>query len=237
MSDRTTRGVPPAATTSQTLSRGLTALEILADAGVPLTIAELSQRLGLHRSITYRIVRTLEEHRLVARDAAGALRLAPRLAVLARSVSYNLQTVALPALAELANKAEMTAFVAVLDGDDVITLVSVEPRHTYASVAPRPGARHSVLTGAPGAAIRSMLTDAERQELDIPLSYDLDGPVGYATSRGEVIPGVSSIAVPLRISGHPPAAVAVVYVNEDVDPEAVAVDLLTTAQSIRASLG
>ena len=55
---------------SQTLSRGLRALEVIAEAEKPIGMAELAARLGLHRSITYRIVRTLEEHRLVVRTPA-----------------------------------------------------------------------------------------------------------------------------------------------------------------------
>ena len=38
-----------------------------------MTIDELSSRLGLGRSVTYRIIRTLEDHRLVRRDTLGRL--------------------------------------------------------------------------------------------------------------------------------------------------------------------
>lgn len=56
---------------SQTLSRGIRVLEVLAGAERPLSIDEVAAELGVHRSIVYRIVRTLEDHRLVARDPAG----------------------------------------------------------------------------------------------------------------------------------------------------------------------
>jgi DNA-binding IclR family transcriptional regulator len=133
---------------SQTLSRGLTALEVLAAAEKPLTIAELSARLQLHRSITYRIVRTLEDHRLVVRNAGGELELGPRLAGLARNVARDLQSAALPELTTLSNELGMTAFIATLDGntEEAVTLVSVEPRHADAVVAQRPGNRHPVDT-------------------------------------------------------------------------------------------
>ncbi|WP_415856979.1 helix-turn-helix domain-containing protein, partial [Sinomonas sp. G460-2] len=64
---------PETAAHSQTLSRGLRALEILADSRTPLTIAEVAESLGLHRSIAYRIIRTLEDHSLVERDDSGRL--------------------------------------------------------------------------------------------------------------------------------------------------------------------
>ena len=62
---------------SQTLSRGIRLLEMLAEAPAPMTIAELAESLGVHRSIAYRILRTLEDHRLVMRDASGRVLPAP----------------------------------------------------------------------------------------------------------------------------------------------------------------
>lgn len=223
---------------SQTLSRGLTALEVLAEADSALTIAELSERLGLHRSITYRIVRTLEDHRLVVRDGRGCLRLGPRLASLARSVSRELQSAALPELTALANDLAMTAFIGILDGAEVSTLVSVEPRHTHAAVAQRPGTRHSILIGAPGRAIQAILTETERAALAATVGEPVATPIPerYATSHDEVIRGLSSIAVPLRVGDHPPAALAVVYLQHDIEVEFVANALIVAARNIVAAL-
>ena len=58
----------PQASPSQTLSRGIRALEILAAAPGPLTIAELADAMGVHRSVAYRILRTLEDHSLLVSD-------------------------------------------------------------------------------------------------------------------------------------------------------------------------
>ena len=58
---------PPA---SQTLSRGIRILEVLADARESLTIDQVARRLDVHRSVAYRLLRTLEDHGLVARDGA-----------------------------------------------------------------------------------------------------------------------------------------------------------------------
>ncbi|MCZ4149682.1 ArsR family transcriptional regulator, partial [Escherichia coli] len=46
--------------TSQTLSRGIRVLEIVANSPVNLSIAEIAAKLEVHRSIAYRIIRTLE---------------------------------------------------------------------------------------------------------------------------------------------------------------------------------
>jgi len=209
---------------SQTLSRGLTALELVAEAETPLSISELSGRLGLHRSIVYRIVRTLEDHGLVVRNAAGDLELGARLAALARNVSHDLQSAALPELTAISNEFGMTAFLATLDGDEAVTLTSVEPRHAVAAVAQRPGTRHSITRGAPGRAIRSQLYPAEY------------APASFETSHDEVITGLSAVAVPLSAPGQRPAALAVVYLTQPADVPAIGARLQKAAMAIVAEL-
>lgn len=210
---------------SQTLSRGLTALEMLAEADKPLTIGELSMRLQLHRSITYRIVRTLEDHRLVVRSATGEVELGARLASLARNVARDLQSAALPELTIISNELAMTAFVATLDSDteEAVTLVSVEPRHADAVVAQRPGNRHPVDRGAPGRAISRQLRGETQAAL-------------HETSHDEVIPGLSCVAVPLAVPGQQPAAIAVVYLTQPADVSAIGARLERAAQAIREHL-
>ena len=224
---------------SQTLSRGIRALEVLSEAEGPLSIQALAAELGVHRSIAYRILRTLEDHGLVVRDATGAVSLGPRMAALARSVSRDLQAAALPELTAVANELGMTAFLAVLDRHDVVTLVSVEPTHAHAAVAQRPGTRHALASGAPGIAIQSALTDAQWRALgtEHPRAEAAQAAeLGYATSHDEVIPGLASIAVPLVIPGQPVASVAVVFVASDRDAATVGSRLRTAAEAVRRDL-
>ena len=199
---------------SQTLSRGLQALELLAEAEAPLTINELAEGLGIHRSNAYRILRTLELRRFVARDEAGRIRLGPKLTALARGVAPALHTAATPAITDLAYRLGMTAFLTVLDIDEVVTLITVEPSNATA-IARNPGVRHPVERGAPGHAMEASLSAAERERLlgspefgEAALTAKREG---YALSRHEVVEGVMGVAVPLRIPGEPPAAVAVVH--------------------------
>ncbi|MFC7621144.1 IclR family transcriptional regulator [Microlunatus sp. GCM10028923] len=233
---------PKPAAHSQTLSRGLRALEILAEASGPISIAELAAALGLHRSIAYRILRTLEDHRLVLRDDRGLLLLGPRMAALARGVQRSLQAAALPELTAVARELGMTAFLVVLDSDECVTLVSVEPPPGPASIARRPGTRHSIMVGAPGLAIQSVLTDGEWAGLGVAGKRRPEASEaarrGYATSRDEVVPGLSAVAVPLRLPGQAPAALAVVHVaGADHDPAPVGARLADAADRIRSELG
>ena len=232
-----TAGSPPA---SQTLSRGIRILELLADAREPLTIDGIADQLGVHRSIAYRLLRTLEDHGLVGRDPSGRVALGARMAALAAGVAHDLQAEALPELTAVANELGMTCFLAVLDHDECVTLTSVEPRHAGASVAQRPGARHPVTVGAPGKAILAALP---RPEWPAGISAKLEKEASVAAARGfaessdEVIPTVRSVAVPLRLRGREAAAIAVVYVATDHEPSEIAARLAASAASVREALG
>jgi DNA-binding IclR family transcriptional regulator len=225
---------------SQTLSRGIRILEVLADAREPLSIDDLARRLDVHRSVAYRLLRTLEDHGLVARDRNGRVALGARMAALAAGVAHDLQAEALPELTDVANELGMTCFLSVLDRDECVTLASVEPRHAVASVAQRPGTRHPVTRGAPGKAILSLVPGAAWPEgADAPLR----GEVADASSRGwfeshdEVIPSLRAVAVPLELRGRGPAAIAVVYLTSRHEPAEIGARLTDSAAVIRAALG
>ncbi|MGC0368110.1 IclR family transcriptional regulator [Microbacterium sp. SLBN-111] len=220
---------------SQTLSRGIRLLEELADARAPLSIDDLAGRVGLHRSVAYRLLRTLEDHGLVTRDAAGAVRLGTGLAALAAGVAADLQAEALPELTAAANDLGMTCFLVVLDHDECVTLTSVEPRHSVTAVAQRPGARHPVTRGAPGRAILAQLPPRRWPDtVDARLAAEIAETAerGWATSHDEVVPSLRAVAVPLSVHGRQPASVAAVYVATDLDDTAIAARLATAADAV-----
>ncbi len=232
------RAAKPDTSGSQTLSRGLTALALLADHGSQ-SIQSLADLLGVHRSVAYRLVRTLEEHRLVVRDAGGMLSLGPQLVVLARDVEHDLQSASLPHLQQLADELGMTAFLAVRDGDDAVTLVTAVPRGVNASVAQHPGHRHPIALGAPGIALQSMLSEATWRELghDGPMHPEVEHvrSRGYAVSANEVIQGITAVGAPLRARRSTDASVAVVTVGEP-DTAALGAAVQRTARAIEAEL-
>ncbi|GLK17912.1 IclR family transcriptional regulator [Herbiconiux flava] len=226
--------------TSQTLDRGIRILELLADRLEPQSIDDVAAALGVHRSVAYRLIRTLEQHGLVGRDAAGRLQLGAALAALAAGVAHDLQAEVLPELTAAANELAMTCFLVVLDHDECVTLVSVEPRHAVATVAQRPGTRHPVGVGAPGKAILTQLRPAA---WPAGLGAALAGEVheaavrGWAESQNEVIPSLHAVAVPLALRGRAPAAIAAVHLPGGHDAAAVADRLMRSATAVRAALG
>jgi DNA-binding IclR family transcriptional regulator len=188
---------------------------------------------GLHRSITYRLLRTLEAHELVERDAAGRYWLGVGVAAMARSVRSDLQTAALPRLSGLAEDLSMTAFLVVRVGREAVTVASVEPQDTAAHVVYRPGTRHPLDRGAPGLAL--LMPEA-------PSAHDRDElrearRTGWARSHGEVIPGFRSVAAPvLGPDGGARAAIAVVFVDGTADVDRIGRAVTGAASKVAAAL-
>jgi DNA-binding IclR family transcriptional regulator len=218
---------------SQTLDRGIRLLEALADAEGPVGIDPLASGLSVHRSIAYRMVRTLEDHRLVRRTADGRYEPGFGLSVLARGVSRPLQTAALPELTALANNVGLTAFLVVRDGEEAVTIASIEPRHSVAHVAYRPGVRHPVDRGAPGIALLAGEPPRPGERAEVAQSRSR----GYAISRGEVLPGLAAAAAPIVTRrGDLAGAVAVVYLDGEVDHVPLGARLIEAARVIAAEL-
>ncbi len=216
-------------TPSQTLSRGLFILEAVALAEAPLSIAEIAESTGVHRSIAYRLIRTLEAHHLLERDEAGNYRPAAGLAVLARSVRLDLRTAAAPELRKLADELGMTAFVVVRDGTDAVTVESAEPTSSTVHVVYRPGARHPIDRGAPGLALLMGEPPQPNERAELTEARIL----GWAQSTGEVLPGMRAIASPVNNVG----AVAVLWMSgQDVSEAAVSAQVLGCAKRIAAIL-
>ena len=214
---------------SQTLDRGLRILAHLAEVGSAQPVMDIAAAVGLHRSIAYRLLRTLEDHQLVERDAGGRYGLGLGLAALARGVRTDLQTAALPQLNALVAAWDMTAFLVVRAGDEAVTVTSIEPQTSSAHVAYRPGIRHPVDRGAPGLAL--LIPEPARPD-DRPELTEARA-LGWASSHGEVIAGFRSVAAPvLGPDGGVRGALAVVFVDDSVDTAEVGRAVMAAATQV-----
>ncbi|MEP7202729.1 MAG: helix-turn-helix domain-containing protein [Ilumatobacteraceae bacterium] len=215
---------------SQTLDRGLACLDLVAASDQAVSVDAVGEALGLHRSIVYRLLRTLELRRLIERDADGDYVAGPYLAVLSRSVRRSLRAATAPVLANLAEELQMTAFLVVADGDEAVTVDSVEPTSLSAHVAYRPGTRHPIDRGAPGLALLAGRPPVSGERPEIRLARE----IGWAQSEAEVIAGMASIAVPISDQG----AVAVLWLaGNPVNKTEVADRLTAAAGEITRRLG
>ena len=206
---------------SQTLDRGLACLDFVATADRAVSVDATAEALGLHRSIVYRLLRTLELRHLVERDAEGDYLPGTYLAVLSRSVRRSLRAAAAPVLASVAEDLQMTSFLVVADGDEAVTVDSVEPSTLNAHVAYRPGTRHAIDRGAPGIALLAGRSAVPGERPEVTRARK----AGWAGSQAEVIPGLAAIAVPISDQG----AIAVLWLaGTAVDSEHI-VDRLKSA--------
>jgi DNA-binding IclR family transcriptional regulator len=166
--------------TAQTLDRGLRLLHLVAD--VPgLTVTEAAARMGVGRTVVYRLVGSLAEHGMIRRDGAGRLRLGAGLLQLAQRAQPLIADAARPSLRLLAEDVGATAHLTVAEGREAVALVVVEPSWTAFHVAYRSGSRHPIERGAAGRAILA----GRRGERT---------PVATA---GELQPGAYGVAAPV----------------------------------------
>lgn len=221
----------PRDATLQTLSRGLSILEVLAEALHPLSLSELSARLGVHRSITYRLLRTLQNHHLVAHTPGGYV-LGTGTTSLGRAALPVVQQVAKGEVCRLAQRTNLTSFLVVRDGYEAVTLVSVEIASTRLNVVFSPGTRHPLDRGSPGLAILA----AEEPRPDERPEVTRGREAGYVMTFGEVIANQGSLAAPIVSEpGKALAAVALTFGHERPGPRQIDA-LLESAGVISARL-
>ena len=190
----------------QTLDRGLRVLRLLAAAPGGLTVSELADRLTVHRAIVYRLLGTLSDHRLVVRGPDGRHRLWTGLVELARGVTPNWRTLALPELQALAEDLAATATLTVAAEDSAVALLVVEPPNAAMHVAYRPGLRHPLVRGASGKAILAGRPAVPNEPADVAVARRR----GFAVTRGEIQPGAVGIAAPVVVDGWADASVGAV---------------------------
>jgi DNA-binding IclR family transcriptional regulator len=209
------------AETSQTLDRGLRVLKLLADTDHGLTVTELSTKLGVNRTVVYRLLATLEQHALVRRDLGGRARVGLGVLRLGRQVHPLVREAALPALRSLAEDIGATAHLTLVDGAEALAVAVVEPTWTDYHVAYRTGFRHPLDRGAAGRAIlaarKGLLTDP-----------------GY-TVTDELETGASGAAAPLLGVSGIEGSVGVVMLSDAV-PERVGVRVVDAAREVADAL-
>jgi DNA-binding IclR family transcriptional regulator len=182
---------------SQTLSRGLYLLELMAASAAPATLTELAEVSGFGTTVTHRLLRTLAAHRLVTQRPGGGYTLGFGLVTLTRRVALGLADQARPVLHRAAEDLGTTVFLGVADGDDLVCFVSVQPTQPDGfALSYREGLRHPITKGASGRAILA----ARPRAHDEPPEVSLARRRGYAHSANELSSGVTAFAV--AIPGH-----------------------------------
>ena len=215
---------------SQTLDRGLRALEVLAEHPDGMTVSELAAALETHRAAVYRLLGPLGHHHLVVRRSDNRYTLAAGLFALAAAVQPRLTDVAVPVLQRLADDLAVTAALTIRDGDEAVVAAVVPPREPRLHITYRVGMRHPLTQGAPGHALLAAQPPVAGESETVQRAR----AQGFAVSTGQLLPGATGVAVAVPSRGpDPDAAISAVWI-EGLDPEAVAVDVVAAAREIAA---
>jgi DNA-binding IclR family transcriptional regulator len=186
--------VPARNAGSQTLDRGIRALELVAAAPQGMTVQEVADRLEVHRTIAHRLLTTLADHHLVARGPDNRFRAGGGLTALAGGLLSTLRDTALPIMRELAEELQSTVALLVREGEEVVGIAVAAPVRATYHLAFRTGSRHPLGLGSAGICLLSALParPGERPEVTRARTQ------GFAVSRGEVEPGAHGLAVLIR---------------------------------------
>jgi DNA-binding IclR family transcriptional regulator len=198
---------------SQTLARGLSALQAVATAPGGLTVQQVAERVGVHRTIAYRLLGTLTQFRYVTKGEDGRYRSAAALAVLGSSFDNNVRQLSVPTLRALADELSTTVSLLVAEGDQQVAIAVIVPTNVFYQLSFHEGSRYPLDRGAAGIALLASLTPR-------PGERDLVGRTrerGWVITHGEIEPNTYGLAVPVRRRPpSPPTCINLISHREDV---------------------
>ncbi|MGF7120284.1 IclR family transcriptional regulator [Rhodococcus sp. AG1013] len=212
--------------TSQTLERGLAVLEWVAD-NAPCTAGDVASSLGLHRSIAYRLLTTLEARGYLQRDDSGRYELGLTPLVIGAASNRGLTALAERALRQITRAVPASAYLAVRRDTDALVLMSAASDRP-ATVSLRDGMRHPLDQGAAGLAILAALPPTPDERPEVGLARE----TGYTRTVGEVLPGVGMLAVPVEFEQGGVGSLCVVFVPGTVDRGSALTALIAAADQL-----
>lgn len=246
---------------TRALARGLTLLGLFSAQRPELALAELAELAELDKATALRLLRSLEQHRFLARDdETGRYRLG--LKIFELSAAYHgsqwLIQAATSALDTLAQRCQQTAELGVLDGGDIVALSVAYPARPLRRLV-TPGERFRATCTSIGKMLLSDLSQDQlaaflrayppqratpqtimelgRLRAEIATAADR----GYAVDEEETLPGVSCVAAPVRdVAGRIVAAIAVSGPSAEFQGErkqGYVADVTTLAAGVSAQLG
>jgi DNA-binding IclR family transcriptional regulator len=200
----------------ESVDKALSILECFSDREQELSLKQLSEKTGLYKSRILRLCGTLMAHGFLIRQEGSVYRLGPKLMMLGKVYerSNSLISIARPILRELASLTGESAKLFVIQGTKRVCLV--REKGTYPlSYNIEEGESFELYAGAGGKALLAYTskdfrnqvlgekvlqrltpnTIVERSRLE--KEFAAIRKRGYASSHGEVFPGVAGMAAPV----------------------------------------
>jgi DNA-binding IclR family transcriptional regulator len=198
---------------SQTLARGLSALQAVASSPSGMTAQQVADHLGVHRTIAYRLLSTLSQQRYVVKGEDGRYRPAAMLAVLGASFDNNLRQLSVPTLRTLADDLGATVSLLVAEGDQQVAIAVIVPTLVFYQLSFHEGSRHPLERGSAGIALLASMAPRPGERDLVPLTREK----GWVITHGEIEPDTYGLAVPVRRRPpSPPTCINLISHREDV---------------------
>jgi len=209
----------PARRKIQSVERALSLLELLAEAADGVRLNDISNALNLNVSTCHHLLRTMMDRGYVAQSGKDrAYFLGNKVVELSgsRIRQFNLAEVAMPDLRELNRRTGETVHLAVLQGDELVSIAVLESHHAVCVVSSLSGKSDAIHATATGKAILAWLPEIEADRIitragmtrftDNTLTerdalmeeFRLVRRNGFAVDREEFQPGVICIGAAIR---------------------------------------
>lgn len=197
---------------SQTLARGLSALQAVSSSPSGMTAQQVADHVGVHRTIAYRLLATLSQHRYVVKGEDGRYRPAAALAVLGASFDNNLRQLSVPTLRTLADDLGTTVSLLVAEGDQQVAIAVIVPTLVFYQLSFHEGSRYPLDRGSAGIALLASMTPRPGERELVPLTREQ----GWVITHGEIEPNTFGLAVPVsRRPPSPPTCINLISHRED----------------------
>ncbi|MGD2041848.1 MAG: IclR family transcriptional regulator [Anaerolineae bacterium] len=265
MAKQATKGQTRGESTYHTraVSRALRILSSFSFQDFELSVADLHEKLGIHKSTLVRLLQSMAAEGFIEQNPeTGEYRLGIKTFEIGRLYSrtrmMNMDMLARPSMQRLSSKLGLSANLAIRDGDEIVYVETVEPSGSPMRLAYSAGDRFGVHHTALGKALIAFLPDEELEDLlaDMELNpltpqtiVTIEGLTtelnrireqGYAVDDEESLPGLRCVSAPIwngeRVVAALSASGSTLRVTKErVDEIAHAVQ--QTAREISAQLG
>lgn len=199
----------------RSVERAINILFCVAESDQPIGLSDICRTVGLDKATAIRLLLTLEQAGLVARDPLSRRHLlGPEIARLQMPGHADLRSVCRPRLEGLKHATDETVSLVRARGLERVVIDVVAATHEL-SVVPAVGTAHPIYSGASGKVIMAFLPEADRERIIEltqlkPLSPNAVSDRveflevikkvranGYAYSIGDVTVGASALAAPV----------------------------------------
>jgi DNA-binding IclR family transcriptional regulator len=186
---------------------------MVADSPTGLTVHQLADQVGVHRTIAYRLLTTLAEFRLLAKGEDGRYRPAAGLAVLGASFDRNVRQLSLPTLRALADDLGTTVSLLNAEGDQQEAIAVIVPSPVAYQLSFHEGSRYPLDRGAAGIALLACMPPRPGERELVSRARER----GWVTTYGEIEPNTYGLAVGVRRPApSPPTCINLISHREDV---------------------